>query len=357
MCIAGDNAMKQSGFEGDIEQVINGYGIPWQQLEGKRVLVTGASGFVASHICEVLLCANQAFGIGSEILGLVRDTDGFAQRFSRYLDRSDLACIEQNLNLPLQMPDIGKVDFIIHAASKASPRYFGTDPIDIISTNIIGTRNLLEFARHHEIDRFLYVSSAEVYGQPAKVPTSESDYGYLDPTDLRSCYAESKRMAENMCTCWGHEHSLPTSVVRLFHTYGPGMKLDDGRVYTDFIRNVVERSPIQLLGDGSATRSFCYIYDVVAAVFLVLLRGQQPTTYNVGNDGGEMSIMDFGETLVRLYPDRSSKVVKNAALAKPGYLVSSIDRTCPDITRLKQLGWRPMTTIESGLRKTVESYL
>src|SRR5262249_53731189 len=146
----------------------------------------------------------------------------------------------------------GPVDYIVHAASQASPKYFGRDPVGTLSANVLGTRHLLELARQKQSRGFLYFSSAEVYGQldPARIPAPESACGPVDPLDVRSCYAESKRMGETMCVCWAYQYGVPARIVRPFHTYGPGMALDDGRVFSDFVAAIVQERDIVLTSNG-----------------------------------------------------------------------------------------------------------
>ena len=163
---------------------------------------------------------------------MVRNRENFVKRFTHLLSDPNLTLLVQDVSAPihLALPH----HFIIHAASQASPKYYGVDPVGTLSANVLGTMHLLDLARHHPVISFLYFSSGEVYGETASVPTKESDYGYLDPTSVRSCYAESKRMGENMCVSYHKQYDVPAKIVRPFHTYGPGMKLDDGRVLRGF---------------------------------------------------------------------------------------------------------------------------
>ncbi len=225
-----------------------------------------------------------------------------------------------------------------------------------MSANTLGTAQLLELARKHQAEGFLYFSSAEVYGEPTRVPTSESDYGFLDPLAVRSCYAESKRMGENMCVSWHHQYGVPAKIVRPFHTYGPGMRLDDGRVYADFVADVVNGRDIILKSDGLTRRSFCYLADASAGFWMVLLNGANAQAYNIGNPDGEISIRDLATLVAALYPEKHISVKFEHRNEAESYLPSQISVTCPDITLAKSLGWCPITSIENGFRKTIESY-
>ncbi|MDD4929262.1 MAG: NAD-dependent epimerase/dehydratase family protein [Gallionella sp.] len=338
----------------DFEFMTSQYSICWDKLRDKTVVITGAAGFLAAYMVETLLFLNETQQLNVTVIAVVRNRDGFIQRFFHHLKRSDLICIEQDISLPLQVDR--KIDFVIHAASQASPKYYATDPVGTLSANTLGTAQLLELARTHQTEGFLYFSSAEVYGEPIRVPTGESDYGYLDPLAVRSCYAESKRMGENMCVSWHAQYQVPTKIVRPFHTYGPGMKLDDGRVYADFVADVVNGRDIVLKSNGLTRRSFCYLADATAGFWTVLLSGANAQAYNIGNPDGEISIRDLAKLVAGLYPEKRISVRFEHRKESEDYLTSQISVTCPDITFAKSLGWSPVTSIENGFRRTIESY-
>jgi nucleoside-diphosphate-sugar epimerase len=355
-CLKGEIVMsgRNSIVTADLKLLTSQYPIPWYKLRDKTVLITGATGFLATYMVETLLFLNETQQLNVTIIAVVRNRNGFAQRFSHYLERPDLICIEQDISSPLQVDR--KIEFIIHAASQASPKYYATDPVGTLSANTLGTSCLLELARNNCVESFLYFSSAEVYGEATHVPTAESDYGYLDPLAVRSCYAESKRMGENMCTSWHHQYKVPAKIVRPFHTYGPGMRFDDGRVYADFVADVVNGRDIVLKSDGLTRRSFCYLADATAGFWLVLLSGSNARAYNIGNPEGEISIRDLASLVSGLYPQKGISVLFEHRKESDRYLPSQVSVTCPDITLAKSLGWSPITSIENGFRKTIDSY-
>jgi len=248
---------------------------------------------------------------------------------------------------------------ILHAASQASPKYFGTDPVGTLNANVLGTYNLLELAREKRSEEFLFFSTGEVYGEvdEARMPIREDGYGYVDPVNVRSCYAESKRMGETMCVAWSHQHGVPVKIVRPFHTYGPGMRLDDGRVFADFVANVVQGQDIVMKSDGSAIRAFCYVADATVGFFEVVRKGGNREAYNIGNDKGEASILELANVLANLFPDRPLKIIRKETLSGNQYLQSKINRACPDISKVRALGWEPRYSVEEGFRRTVRSFL
>lgn len=338
----------------DLEFQIREYPIPWHQLSGKTVLITGASGFLAAYMVETLLFLNETKWLNITVIAVVRRRSGFIQRFGHYLQRSELICIEHDINSPLQIDQ--KIDFIVHAASQASPKYYATDPVGTLSANTLGTAHLLELARKQQVTGFVYFSSAEVYGEAPQVPTAEVDYGYIDPLAVRSCYAESKRMGENMCVSWHCQYGVPAKIVRPFHTYGPGMRLDDGRVYADFVADVLNGRDIVLKSDGLAARAFCYLADATAGFWMVLLCGTNAKAYNIGNPDAEVCIRDLANLVAGIYPERQISVRSENRGDSHDYISSKISVVCPDITLAKELGWYPLTSLESGFRRTIKSY-
>ncbi|HIE11072.1 MAG TPA: NAD-dependent epimerase/dehydratase family protein [Kiritimatiellae bacterium] len=336
---------------------ITGASLPWQELRGATVLVAGAYGFLPAYLIEALLFLNErddSFGV--KVIGLCRSRQKASRRFGFYRERKDLDFVFQDVCDPLGYA--GPVDFIIHGASWASPRFYGSDPVGVMLPNIIGTRNLLDVARQRGCRAVLFMSSAEVYGRANEnqIPTPESFCGCVDPAETRSCYAEAKRVGESMCVAWHHQFGVPAKIIRIFHTYGPGMALDDGRVFADFVADVVAGRSIRLRSEGSARRAFCYLADFAVGAFTVLLKGEPAVPYNLGNDEAEISVRELAKLLVRLFPERSP-VLERIPEDRSGYIPTRVERACPDTTRLRALGWHPRFGLEEGFRRTVRFYL
>jgi dTDP-glucose 4,6-dehydratase len=248
---------------------------------------------------------------------------------------------------------------VLHAASQASPRFYGSDPVGTLLPNAVGTAALLEALQTQSPDPrgFLFVSSSEVYGSvsgDASLP--ETHFGTLDPATVRACYAESKRLGETLCVAWSYQHKIPTFIVRPFHTYGPGLQADDGRVFADFVFNVLRNENIVMLSDGAARRAFCYASDAIAGFFTVLLKGESALPYNVANPAGELSVMQLAELMVGLYPEKQLMVERRAPPGSTSYLASSFSRLVPDVHRLAALGWTPTVTPAEGFRRMIEAY-
>ena len=334
--------------------------LPWSVFEGRTVLITGANGFLPAYMLETLLYLNEVNHKHrtqrTKVIGLVRNRAKAMSRLSLYQDRDDLQLIEQDVGKPISISE--KIDYIVHAASQASPRFYSVDPVGTLAANIMGTGNLLNLAMTKETAGFLFFSTSEVYGtvDPTQIPIKENTYGWIDPTDVRSCYAESKRMGETMCISWFHQYGVPAKIVRPFHTFGPGMELDDGRVFADFVADILGNRDILMRSDGSAIRAFCYLADATIGFFTILLKGKTGEAYNIGNDKGEVSISDLASMLVDLFPEKGLKVIRQEPTLQQDDLKSKILRSCPDISKARALGWQPMTSIRDGFFRTIRSF-
>lgn len=338
-------------------KAILGSDMDWMQLSHKTILISGASGFLPAYLVYTLMALNTERGAGITVIALVRNREKAMQRFGPWLQDPQFYLLVQDVSEPIGWEK--PVDYVIHAASQASPKFYGSDPVGTLKANILGTMNLLELAKRQGAKRFLFFSSSEVYGAvpEEKIPTAENDFGFVDPTQVRACYAESKRMGETICISWMHQFGIPVVIVRPFHTYGPGMDLNDGRVYADFIANMVRGEDITMKSNGQAVRAFCYISDATLAFFKVLLNGKAGHAYNVGNDAGVSSIIDLAQRLIALFPEKKLKINHYPSTNENGYISSLVSRNVPNIAKIKSLGWQPVTDIETGFSRTISSYL
>jgi len=333
--------------------------LPWEHLSGQRVLVTGASGFLGGYLVRSLLALHDLGKVEKpvQVAALIRDKRRAYERLSDIAGRPNLKLLEWNLS-QIDVPEIEACNYVLHAASQASPRFYGRDPVGTLLPNTVGTAALLQALQQSPEPRgFLFVSSSEVYGAVSgEVSLHESYFGTLDPANVRSCYAESKRLGETLCVAWHQQHGLPTFVVRPFHTYGPGLQSDDGRVFADFAFNVLRGENIVMTSDGAARRAFCYASDAVAGIFTVLLKGDSAVPYNVANPAGELSVMELAELLVSLYPEKGLTVERRHPSGNSTYLASSFTRLVPDVRRLAALGWRADIAPDAGFRRMIEAY-
>lgn len=347
-------ATRHSIVEEDLQRIVSSP-LPWNRLFGKTVLITGANGFVPAYMLETLMYLNETADANIHLVALVRNKEKALRRLGHLAGRPELTMVVQDVRDPYRGPEA--VNYLIHAASQASPKFYSSDPVGTFETNVLGTRRMLEVARNARSEAFLFFSSGEVYGRAAdaSIPVSESAYGYLDPIDLRSCYAEGKRGGESLCACWHAQFGVPAKIVRLSHTYGPGMDLNDGRVFADFVADMVAGRDIVMKSDGSARRPFCYLADATIAFFTILLNGKSGEAYNVGSDS-ETSILDLAEMLCRLFPERNCRVIRRERDPGDPYLVSPVSGGHFDLSKIRSLGWEPVTNIETGFERTVRSY-
>lgn len=341
----------------DLECII-GRDLPWQDLEGKSILITGANGLIASCIIEVILYLNEnKFKEKSSIYALARNKDKAVDKFARHLNNEKLKLIFQDVNDNLEIN--GNIDYIIHAASQASPKHYGKDPVGTLLPNVIGTYNLLQLAREKAVKCFLFISSGEIYGEVDRslIPIKENTCGCVNVADVRSCYAESKRMGEVMCISWFYQFNVPIKIARLFHTYGPGMNFSDGRVFADFVSDIVNKKDIVMKSDGQAVRSFCYLADAISGIFTIIFKGVSGESYNIGNDKEVIRIIDLADRLAKLFPEFGLRVIEKETPNEMEYMKSKVTESYPDISKLRALGFEPKYSIDKGFRRTIESYL
>lgn len=304
-----------------------------------RFLVSGAAGFVPSHLCDLILAQ------GHEVVGVDNFLTGSPGNIAHLRGVPEFSFIEADVCAPLR--GTGPVDCVIHAASPASPKDYYEYPIETLDVGSAGSKNLLELARANGA-RYLVTSTSECYGDPEVHPQVETYWGNVNPVGPRSCYDESKRFAEAITMAYHRKYELRTNIARIFNTYGPRMKLDDGRVVPQFVDQALRGEVMTVYGDGSQTRSFCYVSDLVRGLYL-LSQSDEPLPVNLGNPD-EMTILQFAEEIRRLTGSKSDIVFEPLPQDDP-------KRRRPDIGKaIRVLGWRPEVGLEDGLRKTIEYF-
>lgn len=349
----------------DLEHICTSAGGELAQMAGRRVLITGGAGFLGYYLVQAITHYNTTRGAGRPIELTV--FDNFSRGVPAWLEGlgSKLTLVRHDVRQPLPA-DMGHFDFIIHAASIASPTVYRQDPIGTMDANVNGLRSLLEYFKGvKEADRpvggFLFFSSSEIYGDPdpANIPTAEDYRGSVSCTGPRACYDEAKRYGETLCVNFARRHGLPIKTARPFNNYGPGLKITDGRVIPDFARDVFCGRDIVMLSDGLARRTFCYSADAVAGYYKVLVRGRAGEAYNIGVEKPEISMAELGQRIAaiaaELYGYRG-KVVRQTS-GDADYLVDNPNRRCPIITKARtELGYEPKIDLEEGLLRSMIWY-
>jgi nucleoside-diphosphate-sugar epimerase len=319
-----------------------------EKLRNKSFLITGASGMLGSYIVNVLRVLNSDYNMNIKLLLNVLDKKYLSDEV---LNEKNVTIIEQNVCEPFKID--GPVDYIVHAASPASPKIMKDYPFETNAANTIGTYNTLMLAKEKNASGYLFVSSREIYGEPMEgvsVFTEDGLLGQVNPLVPRNGYAEGKKAAENMCVGMHDEYGLNTKIVRLAHTYGPGMSINDGRVQADFLKNVINNQDIIMKSDGSSIRTYTYVSDSVNGIFKVLLSSKD-IVYNISDDK-EISIKGLAETLVEL-SDNSKLVMEiDDTLAKGS---ASFKRGILSNEKIKkELNWYPKYDVKEGFRRTIE---
>lgn len=331
--------------------------IAWNMLDGKTILLTGAYGMLASYVTFFVTYLNIKKKIDAKLIAVVKSKEKFHSKFPGFNDYSFISVVESNLLKPLIINE--KVDYIIHAASLASPQYYDICPVDVLAPNVIGTYHMLNFAFEKKAQGFLLFSTGDIYGNTKGIKdVTENDYGSLDTLDIHNCYSESKRMAETMCKAFLSQYNVPIKIARIWHTYAPTMDIEsDPRVFSSFVKNIIEGKDIEMKSDGSGKRSFCYITDAIAGYFTILLYGTVGEAYNVCNSKQYMSILELAEKLVEIYPEENIHVIRkkrdrNEHYVENSLLVDSI--SVPSEKKIQSLGWEALVDVSEGFKRVID---
>lgn len=338
----------------DARGVVDRLGRLLEPLAGSRVLVTGAAGFLGAFFLDVLEAFNERHpGNPAQVHGLDNFMVGPPERISHLLGRPWLSLRTGDVSQPAEIE--GAYDYIIHAASIGSPSIYRANPLQVIAANVQGTWNLLETARKGARG-MLSFSSSEVYGDPLVVPTPETYNGNVSFTGPRACYDESKRLGETLCATYFRLHRVPVKVIRPFNVYGPGQRLDDGRIIPDLLRAALAGGPLVLFSDGAATRSFCYVSDFTeACMMLMMMPEADGEAFNVGN-AEEVSIAAAARTMAEVAGTPALPVLFETS-PEGAYLVDNPQRRCPDLSKLHRLtGFAARVMLREGLTRSLDSY-
>lgn len=304
-----------------------------------RILLTGVAGFLGSHLAKKLLENDFiVYGLDDFSTGALANLD--------FRTHPNFTLINQDVSIPCTL----QTDAILNFACPASPKYYQIDPVKTIETNFLGVSNLLRLARDTGAI-MLQASTSEIYGDPLVNPQKESYWGNVNPIGIRSCYDEGKRSAETLCFDYKRQFSVDSRVVRIFNTYGPKMSIDDGRVVSNFIVQALRNEPLTIYGDGSQTRSFCFVSDLIEGIFKVLtLEAKLEVPLNLGNPN-QLSMIELAQKVIEVTESKSKFIYKSLPEDDPKIRQ-------PDITKAKEiLKWSPKINIDEGIRLTTEYFI
>ena len=351
----------------DLGEIYNNTKKEFAGLAGKHLLITGGAGFLGYYLVQSVLNWNEMSEKSRQIRVTVLDNyiRGIPTWLQELEGNTNLVLINHDVTHPLP-ESIDNFQYIIHAASIASPFYYRQHPIETMDANVNGLRLLLDYCIHQQekrnpIEGFLFFSSSEIYGNPPPqhIPTPESYYGYVSCTGPRACYDESKRYGESLCVNFVRQYDIPVKIARPFNNYGPGLKITDGRVIPDFVNDILADRNITMLSNGSPTRTFCYISDAIAGYYKILIKGRKGEAYNIGIDKPEISVGELANNIVKISKtlfNYKGEVLQRRSKDKD-YLTDNPNRRCPSIAKArKHLGFNPCIPLDEGLRRSLIWY-
>ena len=324
--------------------------LPVERLFHKSVLICGTTGMLASYFCYYLLWLNEVKKADITILALVRNEEKCRRLFGEYAGRDYFHIYTDTLAEKINISE--PINYIVHAASLASPQYYKNNPVEVAMPNAIGTYHLLELEREKQVKGFLYFSTGDVYGKmPEGIGAfAEAQMGIMNPLDDHSCYGGSKRMGEIWCVSYAREYNAPTKIARIGHTYAPTMDVEnDPRVFSSFMKCLLKNKDIIMLSDGTAKRPFCYIADAIAAYLVILLQGKNGEAYNVVNINQFISIGELADKLVALLPEKKLHVIRKQRAKDDVYMENDNNhQNLMSSAKLQALGWECQYDVIKG---------
>ena len=333
-------------------QLTSHLNLPWYKLQNKSLMISGATGLIGSFLIDVILEKNLKDNLNCTIYALGRNEKKAKFRFSRFFDSPHFVFIPYDVRLQLVRDDIETVDYIFHLASNTHPLLYATDPVGTITTNVIGTQNMLEFALKHNASRFVFASSNEIYGENrGDVELFDEDYcGYINCNTLRAAYPESKRCGEALCQAYKAQNGLDVVITRLTRSFGPTMLMSDAKAVSQFIKRGIAGEDIVLKSSGNQYYSFTYMADAVSGLLWSVLKGNSGEAYNISDEDGDITLKDLAETIAQICGKRVIFEIPDTVEAA-GY--SKVTKARLNGRKLQALGWRPQYNIKDGMERTI----
>lgn len=332
-------------YQGDLEW-LNSLAYPWDELTGKSVLVTGATGMISSLLTDVLIDKSGPYGFS--VIAMARDKNRLEKLFGEKSKNKDIKLMSHDVTIPFEL----EYDYAFHCASNTHPIQYSTDPVGTIATNVIGLQNVLKNVKKN--GRLVCLSSVEIYGANlGDTDVFDEQYcGYIDPNTVRSGYNESKRLCESLCQAYKAQHGLDFVTARLSRTYGPSLRIDDTKVMSQMIMNACKGEDIVLKSEGNQRFSYCYSADAVNALFFLLFNGKSGEAYNVSSDESDISLKELADYICSISGTDIRYEIPSSS-EKEGY--SKAVRAILDTTKIKQIGWESHYSLRDGVKRTISS--
>ncbi len=323
----------------------------FNEFKGKTFLVVGATGLIGTFLIDVLMNLNNKLKLNCNIIAVCRNVNKAEDRFSKYLNYKNFKIYSIDINQKIDIED--SIDYIIHGASNTHPLAYSNDPIGTITTNVIGTYNLLNLAVQKKISKFIFLSSVEIYGEnnTDKKEFSETDLGYLNCNTLRAGYPESKRLGEALCQAYIKESDLDITVARLPRVYGPTILKDDSKALSQFINKAINNENIILKSEGKQFYSYGYVGDIVSSILFLILNGETGEAYNVSSPKSDITLKDLAN-LISNYVGKQVVFELPSEQERKGY--STATTAILDSSKIRNLGWTDITPIEEGIKNTID---
>lgn len=334
------------------EEILPEFDSEIKKLANKTILITGGNGFLPSYLVDTIVMSNKRHNLGIKLIIVNKNEVTHKSRLGHLLTNKDITFVKADVGKKFDIPH--KPNIIIHAASRANPSSFLADPIDTINANVLGAWYLLDYARDNKVEKFIFFSSAEIYGNPVKefLPTPETYAGNADSLNTWSCYIESKRFVESLAMAYFRQYKIEVLLLRILLAYGPGIR-DDGKVISDFFNAAKQNRKISVRDRGDALRSFCYVSDAARAIFRAWFFGKAGETYNIGDDTNNNSIETIAKMIAKeVGEDVLVETNKDAPLKE----IYGVNNRSVDTTKIRSTGYKPKVSFEEGLKRLSEHY-
>ncbi|NLE04642.1 MAG: NAD-dependent epimerase/dehydratase family protein [Crenarchaeota archaeon] len=339
----------------DLEINVSSTIIPWEKFENSTILITGATGLIGSQIIKTIACYNRLKKKKIKVLACIRNLEKARIIFEDIFDRPEIKFIETDITKPFQID--GPIHYFIHTASFTSSKDFVNKPVDVIETSIYGTNHFLKLAVQKEAKGIVYLSSMEAFGvkDSSKELATEKDLGYIDLSNVRSCYPESKRLSENLCTAYASQYNLPVKIARLSQTFGAGILYSENRIFAQFAKSVIEEKDIELRTKGLSWGNYCYTRDTVQGVLLLLTQGEKGEAYTITNEATNIRIRDMAEMVANKIAMGKIKVIFNIPESNLTYGYAPDTELHLSSAKIRALGWEASVSLEEAYIRLIQS--